>query len=304
MAAITKPDGQLMNEVVEKLGLTTKEKNVLKDKEVILFVDSYDEWFINRNRNIELFNLYTSNHLSQEWPHLRLVIMVRRDFLSRGIKDYFTPDIGKKKEVLVAPFMEDDVTLYLSKYLEVRNKRDPFIHHPPVKWTDPNTYISHIKSLALWDVAANPFSLKILCDTLPGIVARHQKKELLEKLKVSKEDLFDEFLCQRFRKEFERQSARGKPIKSMLEYLDFALNLSRNMQFCQSHSIFHDSTELDALKMTVSAYIQEEKRRIKTLEEKESNDNLQNENKKDIEAAQRNIDVAQEAPDKLWDQLF
>lgn len=314
MTTIKKPDGNLMEEVLDQLNLKVEEKKELQKRRVVLFVDSYDEWFIKgRNANGGLINLYEENHLSEFWPKLQLVVMVRRDFLQAKDRSYFTLKNGKNIEILLASLEKKDIKkLYLPKYIEVRNKRDPDRVHPPLKWADPQKYIDYIEKLSLWGTATNPFMLKVLCDTLPAIVERHEKesKGVEMQFKVTKEDLFDEFICQRYREEFQRQLILGSPIKSMDEYLDFALKLSKNMQYCGARSISQEQEELKRLEQNTKVYIKEQKKNIKKINQRLKKNGSEKMKKATdtmydgITTANRNINEATEAPNQLWHQLF
>ncbi len=344
LSTLKNPVNNLMEEILGKLNLQNQKEHLQKRK-LRVFLDGFDEMYIGGRRpDGGLDNLYQSNDLSNLWPHLQLVITCRWDFLRPEDTIYFMTQTGKKKILLVTPFEKEDIKkLYLPKYIKVRQKRDPFRTAPPTLWTDPKKYIKYIKDLDLWGTISTPFYLKVMADTLPEIVEKYEnevkrKKEQgeinINLLKVTKEDLFDTYLCQRFREEFLRQLGQGSPIKDMTEYLNFALELSHNMQICGKRSISLKDESL--LVSNQKAFINEQRQKIamiketenskeksffSALEEMNKNSSLTKQVKSsetmqkrrteekaqaeaDIQAIEKHIEIAENAVKNLLTQLF
>lgn len=326
MNTIQRPDGFLMEEILSQLKMEDQ-KEFLQKNRIWLFIDSYDEWFIRgRKSNGGLINLYDENHLSEFWPKLQLIVMCRRDFLQKGDSLFFSPKNGNKQELLVAPFLKEDVeNIYLPKYIKIRLQRDL-----PLLWNDAKKYVEWIEKLKLWDIISNPFNLRVMSDTLPSIVNRHtssNKAKSAMPFKVEKEDLFDEFICQRYHEEFARQREAGTPIRTMIEYLQFACEITRNMQYCNIRSVGSDAKDL--MQARARDFIKEQKKKIEQINQaeeardkelKQQIERSQNANnietltkkrqeqketaKSDLQAIHQNIQEAENAPSSLWKQLF
>ena len=81
------------------------------------------------------------------------------------------PDKGDLKKIFVASFEQKEIeNTYLPRYTEMRKKRGL-----KTLWS-VEQYVKKIEDLNLWGLISNPFTLRIMADTLPDIVEGHKKK--------------------------------------------------------------------------------------------------------------------------------
>ena len=185
LPTLDRPDKEL---VVEQLRISDFPEEVIRElkrhRQLLLICDGYDESQLTTN-------LHTTNlfNRSGQW-NVKLLVTCRTQYLGPDYRDRFVPrDEGQYQgaadnlfqEVVISPFSEDQIELYIEKYvpLEPRTwvKKD---------YMNKSTTIPH-----LMELARNPFLLTLALEALPIVV---EGKPDISKLRITSVELYDTFV--------------------------------------------------------------------------------------------------------------
>ncbi|GJJ77583.1 hypothetical protein EMPS_09942 [Entomortierella parvispora] len=200
-------DRQMVKQHLTNLNLFSKEQiaELRKKRQFILICDGYDEC---RSRS----NLYDNNNLNgpSQWK-AKMVVSCRSQYLGLDYRTYFQPHANEvysnsrsdKSELLeeaaIVPFKQEQIQNYVEQYIaspETEQSED---------WTT-DRYMDTMKEVPhLADLVTNPFLLRIVLDTLPGIV---ESSPDLSKIRVSRVRLYDAYIFRHFHLELRRLDAQ------------------------------------------------------------------------------------------------
>jgi len=200
-------DRQLVVQHLTSLNLFSPKQIVelRKKRQFILICDGYDEC---RSRS----NLYDNNNLNRlsQWK-AKLIVSCRSQYLGLDYRTYFQPhaneiynndhsDISDQfEEAVIVPFKQEQIQDYVEQYIaspETQKSKD---------WTT-DRYMDTMKEVPnLADLVTNPFLLRIILDTLPGIVGSSSD---LSKIRVSRVRLYDAYVIRHFQVESRRLDAQ------------------------------------------------------------------------------------------------
>jgi len=185
LAAIDKPDQDMITKQLQKAGFTEAQIRELKAYcTFIVICDGYDE-------SLQTRNLYMSNRLNQpeEW-NAQMVISCRSEYIGADYRDRFQPGDrnhqGKQsffQEVVISSFSPDQVQDYIKQYVS--------LYQPLWKTEDYQQTLDLIPSLK--DLVKNPFLLTLSLEVLPRMVDPGQR---LSATRVTRVALYDQFVEQ------------------------------------------------------------------------------------------------------------
>ncbi|MFN7097304.1 MAG: NACHT domain-containing protein, partial [Gammaproteobacteria bacterium] len=204
-------DGKIISDLLEnflkkKVGLTIDQINELKAKQLIVFLDGYDE--ISDRGNIYQINKWKNN-----WQNLKCIISTRPEkfgsFLSRnelqdGLLRAFAPEITGRNAAIPASvvisqlleFSSRQVNMFISQWHDLRQLQD---------WTQEHYELSIQNISGLSDLSSNPVILSLTLFALPEIEKKHQEQEgNLHKKQLQRIDVYDEFIDAWFKDQAER----------------------------------------------------------------------------------------------------
>ncbi len=245
------PEKALLVEHLTRQGFTEKEiQFIIKNHKLILILDGYDEMRIGDQMN-QFKNLYTSNQLaSLPSPGLKILISCRTEHLTKvdRYERYFMPGQNEKlqpaafMEIFVAPFNIQQITAYITKYLELHIENT--LKDISAEWQKTETYLQNIGDLpGMRELITTPFLLMIAMDVMPEIVEKYKHLDEAERLKLTGANLYDAFI----KKWFERQADKlmvegGLPEDGhdvMDDFMDFSKELAKAMHFAKASRVYY-----------------------------------------------------------------
>ena len=187
---------------------TEKEIQVLKtDYRWLLIADGYDE-LPKSNR----MNLYDVNNLGKYKGQIQLVITTRStegsEKLDTGLFIPHSKGDGRLQwneflELYLAPFNEEQITVFLTQYLENNKHRQD-----NTLWPDISRYQREFAQIPeLKKLISNPFLLLITTEVLPQIVTeieRGEEKELLKRKIITQAKLYQSYMQQWFKRQADK----------------------------------------------------------------------------------------------------
>lgn len=186
LAALDRPDKQLVEEQLRTLGFSDIEIRGLKETHrFVLICDGYDESHLTSN-------LHTTNLLNQsgQW-RAKLIISCRTQYLGPDYRDRFVPKaMGQYQrpandlfqEAVIAPFSVDQIEDYIDQYVLLEPRMWQRVDYMRTMTAIPN----------LIDLVTNPFLLTLCLEALPSVV---QGKTDLSSLCVTRIQLYDSFVA-------------------------------------------------------------------------------------------------------------
>ncbi|GJJ74994.1 hypothetical protein EMPS_07352 [Entomortierella parvispora] len=169
-----------------------------KSRQFILICDGYDEcrkWW----------NLHTINRLNRprQWM-AKMLITCRSQYLVPDYRTYFEPQLegnrrplglsGCYEEAVIVPFKMDQIKDYID--LHRQEPRAQQLFGDRTIWST-DRYLSQLTNLM--DLVKNPFMLRLVLDILPSIAKDDRD---LSAIKISRVQLYDEFVMQHFENEY------------------------------------------------------------------------------------------------------
>ncbi|KAG0330212.1 hypothetical protein BGZ99_007073 [Dissophora globulifera] len=175
----------------------------LKNRQVILICDGYDECQ-------QWTNLHHHLKVDLGWHSIKIVITCRTQYLPPvDYRMYFEPQLENNytalpmsklyEEAVIVPFKEDQIRMCIQQF-RVTPKAISIFEDQPIWSTE-----DYLKQLTnLMDLVKNPFMLRIALLTLPRMAKDGRD---LSKIQLTRFQLYDEFVKQKFTNELKRLSS-------------------------------------------------------------------------------------------------
>ena len=236
---------------------TEKEIQILKtDYRWLWVVDGYDE--LPKSKRI---NLYDVNGLAKYKGQIQLVITTRftegSEKFDAGLFLPHSSGNGRLQwneflELYLAPFNEEQITVFLTQYLEKNKHRQEGLI-----WSEVSRYQREFAQIPeLKNLISNPFLLLITTEVLPQIVTeieRGEEKEPLKRKMITQAKLYQSYMQQWFKRQADKavlaQDFLEKPEKLLgKEATQLSISLSGNQlssellklaykRFCQNLAV-------------------------------------------------------------------
>ncbi|GJJ74482.1 hypothetical protein EMPS_06840 [Entomortierella parvispora] len=226
LKAVDRPDKDLIQQHLTDNNLFPADQieELKRSRQFILICDGYDECR-------KMSNLHTNNRLNRprQWK-AKMTISCRSQYLGPNYRSYFEPKVDDSyqqvrstlnelfEEAVIVPFKMDQIKDYLDQYTAASELQETF--GDPKVWTTAQ-YLEQLgKVTQLMDLVTNPFLLRLMLDTLPRIVGSSRD---LSAIRMTRVQLYDEFVIQHFRHEMQRlseQRSKDKMSPAELEALE------------------------------------------------------------------------------------
>ncbi|KAG0319869.1 hypothetical protein BGZ99_004872 [Dissophora globulifera] len=205
LKTINNPDQDMVKRSLEGLGVFSRQQmdELKRSRQFILICDGYDE-------RGKWTNLHTNNSFNKpsHWK-AKLIITCRTQYLSPIYLSYLQPSMdgcsvsyNLYEEAVIVPFKAEQIKDYINQYIAAPEPRESFDSQP--LWTT-EMYIERLQEVTgLMDLVKNPFMLRMVLSTLPGMT--------LSKTHLSRVELYDKFVELHFKNEQKRlveQSSSG-----------------------------------------------------------------------------------------------
>ncbi|KAG0303776.1 hypothetical protein BGZ98_006304 [Dissophora globulifera] len=175
----------------------------LKNRQVILICDGYDECQ-------QWTNLHHRLKVELGWRSIKIVITCRTQYLPPvDYRMYFEPQLENNytalpmsklyEEAVIVPFKKDQIRMCIQQF-RATPKAISIFEDQPV-WSTED-YLKRL--INLMDLVKNPFMLRIALLTLPRMAKDGRD---LSKIQLTRFQLYDEFVKQKFTNELKRLSS-------------------------------------------------------------------------------------------------
>ncbi|KAG0291103.1 hypothetical protein BGZ98_003142, partial [Dissophora globulifera] len=205
LKTIKNPDKDMIKQQLDQLGVFSRQHidELKQSRQFILICDGYDE-------RGKWSNLHTNNCFNRpsHWK-AKMIITCRTQYLNSNYLSYLQPSMDGHsvshslyEEAYIVPFKAEQIKDYIDQYITTPELQES-IDSQPI-WTT-EMYMKRLQEVTgLMELVKNPFMLRMVLDTLPRVK--------VSKTRISRVELYDEFVEQHFENEQKRlveQKSRG-----------------------------------------------------------------------------------------------
>lgn len=200
LPSIENPSQNLIWKHLQMIGVGEEDRHLLLNNcSLFVILDGADEIICEQN-------LFDTNNFAKS--NIKILTTLRREALKPNYQMYFKPSSSTLSEYEILPFNKEQRSLYLKQFLK---------HHESL-W-DEEKFTQQIEEIVdLEELISNPYHFYLTLSTLPSIVAKYATQDnKLKRIKLTRNDLYREFVQQRFiRQEEKLRVAKNKQVLELL----------------------------------------------------------------------------------------
>lgn len=201
LPTIEHPSKNLIGKHLQNLGIAEQHRSrIIDELPLFIVLDAADEMVLDEN-------LFESNNFSKK--KIKVLTTFRSESLkpNRYYQRLLTPLGCELLEYELLPLTPQMRSIFLKKYVG---------YHKP--GFDKQTFLQHFETLIHVDaLISNPYHFYLALKVLPKLVSKYANKDRLERIKLTRHDLYKEFVQQRFERQQKKLLvARGKQVAEFL----------------------------------------------------------------------------------------